>query len=335
MWALKQGVGRARPTPRFPLAVESTGAFPSNHAFSSLALYGFLAYLAARRLSPRARPRVYAAVGVAVAAIGTSRLYLGVHWLSDVAAGYALAGLWLATLVTAAEAHRRFGAGPAPVSSRQAGAVAVLVTVALAGAWGAASWAALGRTPPTASAPPPHVRVAPQELETAVQGLLAEPVEGILGTTLGRPRLAFVGPPDALVDAATRVGWARVRPLDTAALIAEARSSWDGIFGMDAPVAPAFRQGKPEDLALARADGRGRLLLRLWQVAVVDGRGPVWVGWLQVQTAPRHLLGLAVPARPRAAAPGSEGPVAEEFLATGRFREPAAAPGRAPLLLVH
>jgi undecaprenyl-diphosphatase len=335
MWVLKQGVGRARPAPLFPLAFEPTGAFPSNHAFSSLALYGFLAYLASRHLTPRARPRLYAIVGVAVAAVGTSRLYLGVHWLSDVGAGYALAGLWLATLLTAAEAHRRFGPGPAPVSTRQPAAVAALVAVAVAATWGVASWSALRRAPPAASSSSALAQLAPTKLESTLGDLLARPVEGLRGTTLGVPNLALLGPRDGLVVAAALAGWVRVRPLDAATLVAEARSSWEGTFGVDSPVTPVFRRGKPEELALARVEGRGRLLLRLWKIAEVTGRGPVWAGWLQFQPGPRHLLGLAVPARPRAANADSAVIVIQELRATGRFVELAGLAGAAPLLTVQ
>lgn len=93
---LKPAVARVRPA---GLHLTHAGGFswPSGHAGDSLALYGALLIIG---LSARPAPRwlVYAAAGVTalvVALIGVSRVYLGVHYPSDVAAGWALVGTWL------------------------------------------------------------------------------------------------------------------------------------------------------------------------------------------------------------------------------------------------
>jgi undecaprenyl-diphosphatase len=94
--ALKWSVGRDRPTFPDPLATESSSSFPSSHASMSLAVYGSLAVIVARRLEPTwQRAAVLGGTAVLVALIGLSRLYLGVHYLSDVVAGYALALAWM------------------------------------------------------------------------------------------------------------------------------------------------------------------------------------------------------------------------------------------------
>lgn len=86
-----------RSRPELLRLVDASGySFPSGHAMVSLCLYGMLALLAIRRLSDR-RLRlliVTIAAGV-VAGIGISRIYLGVHYPSDVAAGFAAGGMWL------------------------------------------------------------------------------------------------------------------------------------------------------------------------------------------------------------------------------------------------
>jgi undecaprenyl-diphosphatase len=74
-----------------PLDASSFRSFPSGHAAMSTSFYVGLALLATRR--PRFRKWAFAAIpGAAVLAafIGVSRLYLGVHWLSDVLAGHVL-----------------------------------------------------------------------------------------------------------------------------------------------------------------------------------------------------------------------------------------------------
>jgi membrane-associated phospholipid phosphatase len=101
-WVLKAIFERPRPTFDDPVATASWFSFPSGHALSSLAVYGALAYVVARRVSsPRARIAVVGGAALLVATIGFSRLYLGVHYLTDVLAGYS-AGLALLLLAIGA-----------------------------------------------------------------------------------------------------------------------------------------------------------------------------------------------------------------------------------------
>ena len=96
----------ARPRPVFdkPLLLETSYSFPSGHAMESMILYGMLAYLAVRALSTwRARTAVVFGAAILVLLIGFSRMYLGVHYLSDVAAGYAAGAAWLSACITGME----------------------------------------------------------------------------------------------------------------------------------------------------------------------------------------------------------------------------------------
>ena len=103
-------VGRPRPPEALWIVSAPGAAFPSGHATQSVACYGSLAVVAlvlVRRGSARV---AIAVVAVAVAlAVGSSRVYLGVHWPSDVVCGWAVATLWLATLLLIGWAGPRFG----------------------------------------------------------------------------------------------------------------------------------------------------------------------------------------------------------------------------------
>jgi membrane-associated phospholipid phosphatase len=91
---LKNTFERPRPD-LFPEAVlPETWSFPSGHSMVSLAAYGTAALVIAR-LQPRYRVAAWAAVAVVVPLVGLSRVYWGVHWPSDVAAGYAAAAVLL------------------------------------------------------------------------------------------------------------------------------------------------------------------------------------------------------------------------------------------------
>lgn len=106
---MKLGFRRERPFFSDPLATERTYSFPSGHALVSLAVYGSIALVLARRLPTRGeRVLLLAGAGILVLAIGFSRLYLGVHFLSDVLAGYAAGTAWLALLYVVLELRGRY-----------------------------------------------------------------------------------------------------------------------------------------------------------------------------------------------------------------------------------
>jgi undecaprenyl-diphosphatase len=103
---LKALVGRVRPVVAHPIAYGNGDSFPSGHALGSLVCYGalFLVFLPAARGAWR---RVLATVcAVLIAAIGVSRLLLGVHYVSDVLGGWALGITWLGVTAFAFELSR-------------------------------------------------------------------------------------------------------------------------------------------------------------------------------------------------------------------------------------
>lgn len=92
---LKLAYDRARPDIVEQLVVAHTPSFPSGHATMSAVVYLTLASLIMRLVDRTAvRAYVLAVAALLTLAIGFSRVYLGVHWPSDVAAGWALGVAW-------------------------------------------------------------------------------------------------------------------------------------------------------------------------------------------------------------------------------------------------
>ena len=88
-----------RPRPNGALVWVSGFSFPSGHALLSLVFYGTLVrVLASRAQSRRRAAAVYLAGVLLIATIGFSRLYLGVHYLTDVLASYAIGVAWVSAL---------------------------------------------------------------------------------------------------------------------------------------------------------------------------------------------------------------------------------------------
>lgn len=108
--SLKLAFHRQRPVP-FVGVDPSTYSFPSGHALSSFCFYGVLAGLVCARIeSRRVRIAIWAAAAALIFAIGLSRIYLGVHYPTDVLAGYVAAAAWVSTLLVAVHSHRHIRA---------------------------------------------------------------------------------------------------------------------------------------------------------------------------------------------------------------------------------
>ncbi|NQE90371.1 phosphatase PAP2 family protein [Nocardia terpenica] len=99
---VKHVVGRSRPPVVDHLVVETNQSFPSGHSLGSIVVIGVLAALLVLWAGRTAvRVAVVAVAAIFVAAVGISRLYLGVHWPTDILGGWSLGGLWLVLCLVA------------------------------------------------------------------------------------------------------------------------------------------------------------------------------------------------------------------------------------------
>ena len=92
---LKRFVDRARPGIEHMVSVE-TLSYPSGHAMSAMAFYGFLMYLFYRfKINIFLKIGVILLLALLIFSIGLSRIYLGVHFPSDIAGGYIAGFIWV------------------------------------------------------------------------------------------------------------------------------------------------------------------------------------------------------------------------------------------------
>jgi undecaprenyl-diphosphatase len=100
--AIKVLIERPRPTLAEVVATATGYAFPSGHSAQAVAAYGSLAYLVTLRCRGRlARVSAWTGAAVIAAVVGFSRLYLGLHWLTDVLGGFLVAVVWMTAILTA------------------------------------------------------------------------------------------------------------------------------------------------------------------------------------------------------------------------------------------
>jgi membrane-associated phospholipid phosphatase len=118
---LKLAFARARPEPFFGVPVPPSYSFPSGHALGAFCFYGALAALLAVRVrSLPLRVVIWTAAALVILAVGFSRVYLGVHYATDVVAGFGVGFVWVLTVASADRMLRRGDKpGPRPAAAER------------------------------------------------------------------------------------------------------------------------------------------------------------------------------------------------------------------------
>ena len=104
-------------------------AFPSGHATMSVVAYGFLAFLVGRKQGAAVRFLIATTATLGIALVALSRLYLGVHWASDVIAGASFGLAWAGALAMAYAYATDEDIKPNQLS------IVLMATLLLSGAW--------------------------------------------------------------------------------------------------------------------------------------------------------------------------------------------------------
>jgi membrane-associated phospholipid phosphatase len=111
--SLKTLVGRVRPVVADPVAHGQGNSFPSGHALGSTIVYGMLTLVFLAVVRHRWRGWFVGLAALIVVAIGASRVALGVHFVSDVLAGWLLGAAWISVTAYAFRVWRREAGRPA------------------------------------------------------------------------------------------------------------------------------------------------------------------------------------------------------------------------------
>lgn len=104
---LKVLFARARPVLWDRIIHVGHHSFPSGHAMVSIVVYGYIGYILMKQF-PQYEKQISTLTVALITAIGFSRLYLGVHWLTDVTAGYATGLIWLIFCILRLESQQQY-----------------------------------------------------------------------------------------------------------------------------------------------------------------------------------------------------------------------------------
>ncbi|MBC7707032.1 MAG: HAD-IC family P-type ATPase [Rhodoferax sp.] len=107
-------------------------SFPSGHATLSVVVYGFLAFLLAVGAAQRFRVVIGSAAAILIFAIGSSRIYLGAHWMSDVLAGFSFGTAWITALAISYVYQGRQAIRPGRLAVAVLAAFAIAATIHIA-----------------------------------------------------------------------------------------------------------------------------------------------------------------------------------------------------------
>ena len=292
---IKLLIHRARPSDLL-YSGPSVFSFPSGHATVNAVMYGFLAFLIVRQLQPVWRVPIFTAVALLAALMACSRLYLGAHWFSDVAASLTFAAAWVIVLGIV---YVRHGAPQINVAGLAAIAGAALILVGglnvylhhkadtlryavqygepsfTASDWWATDWQQL-----------PTYRID-------ITGEIEEPLT-----------IQWAGSLQSLEYHLLRNGWRQPEPWTLSNALAWLVSDPNPV---KLPVLPGAQGGRLPSLTLIRSpeskeSTASRIVLRLWEAGRQlrnGGTDPLWVGSVVEERLYRSLsfitLSLAQP----------------------------------------
>ena len=98
---LKEIIQRPRPPIELRMVEESSFSFPSGHAMASMAFYGLIMYYIYKYVKNKTVKNVICTIlSILIFLVGVSRIYLGVHYVSDVIAGFLLSMVYLVLYIT-------------------------------------------------------------------------------------------------------------------------------------------------------------------------------------------------------------------------------------------
>ncbi|MBI5412176.1 LssY C-terminal domain-containing protein [Candidatus Peregrinibacteria bacterium] len=274
---LKHLVGRLRPED-VALIREEGFSFPSGHAIVATIIFGFLGYLMIRS-SKHPLVKIFSFVGclIGVLLVGASRIYLGVHFLSDVLAGMALGCFFLSIAVTAIEINKKYEFFRQPKIDHFK-SLLLIPTALLLFSFGFNTRFIHVQAIKSSEAD----RVLKEVNDNTISQLPTYS-ETLTGAMMEPISFIYIGSEEQIQTLFSRYGWYKADPLNLSTLLKGLSMVLKNKEYLTGPVTPSYINGKPEDLAFQQptenSTFRERHHTRLWKTNYVlpDNRS-IWEG---------------------------------------------------------
>ncbi|REG49307.1 membrane protein DedA with SNARE-associated domain [Paraburkholderia sp. BL6669N2] len=248
--------------------------FPSNHVAATVIVYGFLAFLLARRVDRLEGVLVAAASAIVVILVALAGLYFGRYWVSDALGGAALAYLWVAVVaLTAMWRH--------PETPPERAFMPVVVLVVMLLSVGVQVGFNMPTPPPDSALRPPPVLVSQSQWTLSVWKRLPCYRSDMGGDRKEPLTLQWVSNLDSIRGQLRAQGWVEGTDVSAHSLLSLASPN---VAAVSLPVLPKLNNGVPSSVVFMRpGDTRDeRDVLRFWPSGYAVGNGtsvtPLWVG---------------------------------------------------------
>ena len=266
--ALKYGLQIPRP----PNQVYGLGSysFPSGHTLRAVVMFGFLAVIIARSMRENWRWLPYSLAGLMIILVALARLYLGVHWLSDILGSITLGICWVAILGIAYYRHTS-------AETHWLGLSLISILI-ITSATGFQAWRVHSLDLEKYVRPPEVTETSAVEWQDRGWSQLPRVRKDTRNQQNHPFNIQYAGKLEQLESNFKKKGWDRAQAL-----------GWENILKFlspsqplqDLPLLPQVHDGRHESLALLKVLPDGRcMVLRLWPafIRVQPGARPLWIG---------------------------------------------------------
>jgi undecaprenyl-diphosphatase len=243
-----------RPRPETAVYAEHSFSFPSGHATIAVAFYGFAGYLTARFAHGwNRKANIFFTTMLLIIMIGFSRIYLGVHYVSDVWSGYLVGAMWLIITISLSEWFRQKEKDersiPPVAGARPISFVLVFIAVAFYVAF------SLNYHPTPAPVISNSTVVVQQSMNVFTNGRMKY-TETLVGERQEPLNFIFLAKNDGeLVAALRQAGWTLTDKAGISSFIKAAKALILRKAHPSAPISPSFWHAKIQDFGFAKVSG--------------------------------------------------------------------------------
>jgi Uncharacterized membrane-associated protein len=271
-----------RARPEFAIYQENSFSFPSGHTAISVAIYGFMGYLLIRFAHDWSNKVNIFFITVAMAClIGLSRVYLGVHYISDIWCGYLVGGIWLIIAIALSEWLQFKSITPTLMLSLS---VKRWTTGLVSGSAFLFYIIFSLNYQPLPAPKQPHKSIVITNVSDIFTSPQLKQSENLIGTKPQNINFIFITKNrTTLMTALTKAGWIQTDTANIPTLIHAMKSFITRSANLSAPAYPAFWNFKMQDLTFRKQVDRNTPLsvyyLKIWQTSYIstDGKN-IFVG---------------------------------------------------------
>jgi undecaprenyl-diphosphatase len=244
-----------RPRPELAVYSEHSFSFPSGHATVAVAFYGFVGYVLMRLFqSWNKKVNILFTTILIIIAIGFSRVYLGVHYISDVWCGYLVGAMWLIIAISFSEwieYQEKNSKSISPIGGARPISL-VLIFIAILFYVGFS----INYNPPLASAPSKNEIVVSKSTDIFTRDQMKY-TETLIGEKQEPVNFIFLAKDDGQLTAALQLaGWIEINKANISSFIRIVKALILRTPHPSAPISPSFWNTKIQDLSFAKVSGR-------------------------------------------------------------------------------